>query len=178
MPPIWRYVRRSLRRRSLVVLIPLFALSLSPSPLLLLLLHSQDSITENWLETCYKAYSSNGYMFEKYNAFEMGIGGGGGEYTPQIGFGWSNGVALVMLNLSAVPKPPPATDDDPLTDPIFKGLSIVEVVFVLLAFVAGLGSIFYAGLKIFLFILKISQQNDHQALNRMVSLSPTEDESY
>jgi len=36
-------------------------------------------------------------MFEKYNAFQHGSGGGGGEYTPQVGFGWTNGVALVLL---------------------------------------------------------------------------------
>jgi hypothetical protein len=36
-------------------------------------------------------------MYEKYNAFEFGVGGGGGEYMPQIGFGWSNGVALLLL---------------------------------------------------------------------------------
>lgn len=43
------------------------------------------------------AYSNTGYMYEKYNAYEVGVGGGGGEYKPQIGFGWSNGVALVLL---------------------------------------------------------------------------------
>lgn len=37
-------------------------------------------------------------MYEKYNAFELGVGGGGGEYTPQIGFGWSNAVALILIN--------------------------------------------------------------------------------
>mmetsp|Transcript_28963 Transcript_28963/g.48641 ORF Transcript_28963/g.48641 Transcript_28963/m.48641 type:complete len:265 (-) Transcript_28963:214-1008(-) len=36
-------------------------------------------------------------MYEKYNAFEVGVGGGGGEYVPQVGFGWSNAVALVLL---------------------------------------------------------------------------------
>ena len=36
-------------------------------------------------------------MYEKYNAYEIGVGGGGGEYIPQIGFGWTNGVALVLL---------------------------------------------------------------------------------
>lgn len=36
-------------------------------------------------------------MYEKYNAFEVGVGGGGGEYVPQVGFGWSNGVALLLL---------------------------------------------------------------------------------
>jgi alpha,alpha-trehalase len=36
------------------------------------------------------------FMCEKYNAIESG-GGGGGEYEPQVGFGWSNGTALVFL---------------------------------------------------------------------------------
>lgn len=36
-------------------------------------------------------------MYEKYNALQYGVGGGGGEYVPQLGFGWSNGVALVLL---------------------------------------------------------------------------------
>ena len=35
-------------------------------------------------------------MNEKYNGFS-GSGGGGGEYEPQVGFGWTNGVALVLL---------------------------------------------------------------------------------
>jgi hypothetical protein len=104
-------------------LIPLFALSS--------FLHSQDSITENWLETCYKAYSSTGYMFEKYNAFEMGIGGGGGEYTPQIGFGWSNGVALVMLNTSSFKK---SSDDE--SD---GGLSTTNAILLSVGIVAAVG---------------------------------------
>lgn len=37
-------------------------------------------------------------MYEKYDAFVVGKGGGGGEYVPQIGFGWSNGVALVLID--------------------------------------------------------------------------------
>ena len=36
-------------------------------------------------------------MYEKYDAFEPGVGGGGGEYVPQVGFGWTNGVALDLL---------------------------------------------------------------------------------
>ena len=63
-----------------------------------MLLIDQNTITSNWLKTCYLAFNQTGYMYEKYNAYELGLGGGGGEYTPQIGFGWSNGVALVMLN--------------------------------------------------------------------------------
>ena len=38
-------------------------------------------------------------MYEKYNAEEPGHGGGGGEYIPQVGFGWTNGAALDLLNI-------------------------------------------------------------------------------
>jgi len=37
-------------------------------------------------------------MFEKYNATQAGYVGGGGEYSLQTGFGWTNGVALILLN--------------------------------------------------------------------------------
>ena len=33
-------------------------------------------------------------MFEKFNASDVDASGGGGEYTVQIGFGWTNGVVL------------------------------------------------------------------------------------
>jgi neutral trehalase len=37
-------------------------------------------------------------MHEKYDVSQPGGGvGGGGEYAPQVGFGWSNGVALDLL---------------------------------------------------------------------------------
>ena len=51
-----------------------------------------NQIKSTWLNTCYLAYNETGYMYEKYNAYEIGEGGDGGEYTPQIGFGWSNGM--------------------------------------------------------------------------------------
>jgi hypothetical protein len=57
----------------------------------------QDNITDLWLNTCYIAFNRTGYMYEKYNAYQVGVGGGGGEYTPQVGFGWSNAVALILL---------------------------------------------------------------------------------
>ncbi len=44
------------------------------------------------------AYDRTDYMYEKYDAFRVGHGGGGGEYVPQKGFGWSNGVALMLLS--------------------------------------------------------------------------------
>ncbi|OWZ37132.1 alpha,alpha-trehalase [Cryptococcus neoformans c8] len=36
----------------------------------------------------------SGVMFEKFNVTDTDAAGGGGEYTVQVGFGWTNGVAL------------------------------------------------------------------------------------
>jgi hypothetical protein len=36
-----------------------------------------------WLRTTFEAWNSTGFMFEKYNAFDPGQGGGGGECEPQ-----------------------------------------------------------------------------------------------
>mmetsp|Transcript_22587 Transcript_22587/g.65063 ORF Transcript_22587/g.65063 Transcript_22587/m.65063 type:complete len:80 (-) Transcript_22587:126-365(-) len=43
------------------------------------------------------AWMSTGHMHEKYDADEFGKDGAGGEYKPQVGFGWTNGVALQLL---------------------------------------------------------------------------------
>ncbi|KAJ1852464.1 hypothetical protein LPJ73_002826 [Coemansia sp. RSA 2703] len=42
--------------------------------------------------------SDTGHMFEKFNSTAVGVQGGGGEYTVQAGFGWTNGVLLWVLN--------------------------------------------------------------------------------
>ena len=36
-------------------------------------------------------------MYEKYSAVRPGASGSGGEYVPQTGFGWTNGVVLDLL---------------------------------------------------------------------------------
>jgi alpha,alpha-trehalase len=36
------------------------------------------------------------YTFQ-YDVSEFGSAGGGGEYNVQVGFGWTNGVILMML---------------------------------------------------------------------------------
>lgn len=38
-------------------------------------------------------------LVEKYDVSIIGMGGGGGEYLLQDGFGWINGVMLKMLDL-------------------------------------------------------------------------------
>jgi alpha,alpha-trehalase len=43
---------------------------------------------------------ATGQMHEKYNATVIGGVGAGGEYTPQVvqvGFGWTNGAVLDLL---------------------------------------------------------------------------------
>jgi len=56
-----------------------------------------NTLATRWLNSGLVAWDKNRTMYEKYNAFEPGSTGGGGEYHPQVGFGWSNGVALVLL---------------------------------------------------------------------------------
>ncbi|KAI8866754.1 hypothetical protein GQ42DRAFT_108288, partial [Ramicandelaber brevisporus] len=41
--------------------------------------------------------TDDGHIFEKQSATAIGQAGGGGEYTVQTGFGWSNGVLLWLL---------------------------------------------------------------------------------
>ncbi|XP_018081322.1 trehalase isoform X2 [Xenopus laevis] len=55
------------------------------------------SLAQNWIRTNYKAYTKYKGMFEKYDVEGDGKPGGGGEYEVQVGFGWSNGVALQLL---------------------------------------------------------------------------------
>eukprot|EP00039_Didymoeca_costata_P021646 m.345069 g.345069 ORF g.345069 m.345069 type:complete len:631 (-) comp25714_c0_seq1:117-2009(-) len=55
------------------------------------------TLMSRWIETNFIAWNRSGFMYEKYNAYKMGSGGGGGEYVPQRGFGWTNGVALMFL---------------------------------------------------------------------------------
>jgi len=71
----------------------------------LLQLNTQESnmlaqtVALRFLNAIYIGYQSTQMMHEKYNAFIPGAPGSGGEYPPQIGFGWTNGVALEFLNL-------------------------------------------------------------------------------
>lgn len=51
-----------------------------------------EEISKRWLELNNKVYKASGKFVEKYNV-DGGNGlGGGGEYTLQDGFGWTNGV--------------------------------------------------------------------------------------
>ncbi|XP_053307913.1 trehalase [Spea bombifrons] len=57
------------------------------------------SLAQKWVQTNYEAYKQYNAMFEKYDVEDGGKPGGGGEYEVQLGFGWSNGVILQLLDL-------------------------------------------------------------------------------
>lgn len=54
-------------------------------------------IALRWIRTNHAAYQETGAMHEKYDVEKCGEYGDGGEYKPQTGFGWSNGVVLAFL---------------------------------------------------------------------------------
>jgi len=59
------------------------------------------TIAQRWIKTTYLGYKTTRMMHEKYNALIPGAPGSGGEYPPQIGFGWTNGVTLEFLDIYA-----------------------------------------------------------------------------
>ncbi len=55
-------------------------------------------LARRWLLSGLTAWQREGVMFEKYNVTgPPGVRCSGGEYTPQSGFGWTNGVALDFM---------------------------------------------------------------------------------
>ncbi|KAE9466241.1 hypothetical protein C3L33_01858, partial [Rhododendron williamsianum] len=61
-------------------------------------------IAARWIRTNYVFYKKTNTMSEKYDVEKCGEYGGGGEYVPQSGFGWSNGVVLAFLEEFGWPK--------------------------------------------------------------------------
>ncbi|XP_041494623.1 trehalase [Microtus oregoni] len=55
-------------------------------------------LAQNWIRTNFKVYSQKSAMYEKYDITNGGQPGGGGEYEVQEGFGWTNGLALTLLD--------------------------------------------------------------------------------
>lgn len=52
-------------------------------------------IKERWMRLCESEFKRTGVLFEKYNVEKSNISNGG-EYSNQVGFGWSNGVYRAM----------------------------------------------------------------------------------
>ncbi|XP_068096938.1 trehalase isoform X2 [Hyperolius riggenbachi] len=56
-------------------------------------------LAQKWVQVNYDAYKKYNAMYEKYDVEGDGKPGGGGEYEVQLGFGWSNGVIMQLLDL-------------------------------------------------------------------------------
>jgi alpha,alpha-trehalase len=54
-------------------------------------------IAQRWIGTVEATYARTGLLYEKYNVETPAIGFGG-EYAPQIGFGWTNGVTADLID--------------------------------------------------------------------------------
>lgn len=57
-----------------------------------------DEIKHRWLRLNKAVFEVNGKMVEKYDVTGSSGLGGGGEYPLQDGFGWTNGVAVALLD--------------------------------------------------------------------------------
>ncbi|KYN15329.1 Trehalase [Trachymyrmex cornetzi] len=55
-------------------------------------------ISQRWVRSNYKAFNETHSMYEKYDATVSGGHGSGGEYEVQLGFGWSNGLVMSLLD--------------------------------------------------------------------------------
>lgn len=53
-------------------------------------------IAERWISLNEKVFKETGKLMEKYNVEDLSKLAGGGEYTGQDGFGWTNGVYLAL----------------------------------------------------------------------------------
>jgi alpha,alpha-trehalase len=54
-------------------------------------------ISRRWVTTVEQTYRQTGLIYEKYDV-ETGAIGAGGEYAPQTGFGWTNGVTADFID--------------------------------------------------------------------------------
>ncbi|XP_072021733.1 trehalase-like [Amphiura filiformis] len=54
-------------------------------------------IAQKWITTNWRVYQNGEFMYEKYDVEKLACGRGG-EYKVQVGFGWTNGVVLSLLN--------------------------------------------------------------------------------
>lgn len=54
-------------------------------------------VAKSFYNSVEKGFEENKMFFEKYDCNRLGFTGGGGEYTPQAGFGWTNGAVLSFI---------------------------------------------------------------------------------
>ncbi len=54
-------------------------------------------IATRWIRLNTDVFKRTGKLMEKYNVVDTNLEAGGGEYTGQDGFGWTNGVLLALI---------------------------------------------------------------------------------
>lgn len=59
-----------------------------------------NEISRRFVNTARNVFRRTGKMMEKYNVCDLSLEAGGGEYTLQDGFGWTNGVVAAFLRYS------------------------------------------------------------------------------
>jgi alpha,alpha-trehalase len=57
-----------------------------------------DTAAKRWIRLNTRVYQQTGKLMEKYNVADMTKTAGGGEYSGQDGFGWTNGVLLKLIS--------------------------------------------------------------------------------
>lgn len=60
--------------------------------------HLARTIAERWIALNKYVFGQTGKLVEKYNVIDTNLKAGGGEYSLQDGFGWTNGVLLNLMN--------------------------------------------------------------------------------
>lgn len=55
-------------------------------------------IAQRWVKLNSDVFARTGKLMEKYNVADTHLDAGGGEYGGQDGFGWTNGVMLMLIN--------------------------------------------------------------------------------
>jgi len=60
-------------------------------------------IAARWVRLNEKVYKATGKLMEKYNVVDLDKEAGGGEYSGQDGFGWTNGVLLQLIRKYNLP---------------------------------------------------------------------------
>jgi len=61
--------------------------------------NSARMIAKRWIRLNVNVYTRTGKLMEKYNVENSSLDAGGGEYSGQDGFGWTNGVLLKLISM-------------------------------------------------------------------------------
>lgn len=58
---------------------------------------------QRWISLNVEVYKRTGKLMEKYNVENTALEAGGGEYSAQDGFEWTNGVLLKLISKYGMP---------------------------------------------------------------------------